>query len=66
MTVRKRTALRLNAYALVSDAVEGGVKLGWQRAFKYTDDPSEEVFQDAVTRAVMENLDEVINWDRSG
>ena len=66
MTARKRTALRLNAYTLVSDAIDHGVEVGWQRAFKYTDDPSSEVFMENVKRSVMELINEVVSWERSG
>ena len=66
MTKRTRTALRLNAYTLVSEAVERGVQLGWRRAFKHTDDPTEDAFIENVQRSVMELIDEVVNWERSG
>mgnify|MGYP001616642053 FL=1 len=61
-----RTRLRLNAYALVSDAVERGIELGWNRAYKHTDDPQKDVFVEAMTRSVMELIDEVVGWERSG
>ena len=66
MTKRTRTALRLNAYTLVSEAVERGVELGWNRAFKHTDDPQKDTFVEAVRRSVMELINEVVNWERSG
>lgn len=49
---------RAKVYDLVVEAVEFGVRLGWNRAHKHTPTPSEEVFKDAMERAIMECIDE--------
>jgi hypothetical protein len=67
MAVRRtKPALRLQAYHLVSEAVENGVVLGWNRAHKHTDTPSAEAVHDAMARSVMERLAEIVDWERSG
>lgn len=49
-----------NAYAAVTEAVERGVAFGWRRAFKHSDDPSEEFARDTIVREVMVALDDVV------
>lgn len=48
-----RRGLRVDAYGVMSRAVEEGVGYGWQRAHKYDDAPEPEEIKEQVARAVM-------------
>ncbi len=45
--------LRVNAYLVMSNAVEEGVAYGWNRAHKHTDAPDPAAIRDAIEAAVM-------------
>lgn len=55
--------LRFASYSIVSHAVEQGISLGYRRAHKHTDTPSEDLILESVLREVMGCLDEVIQWE---
>jgi hypothetical protein len=52
--------VRVNVYAVISDAVERGVETGYYRAHKHTDKPSKATVELAVYDAVMSEISEVI------
>jgi len=52
--------VRVNAYKVVSDAVEQGAIYGWYRAHKYTDKPVEDDAVEAIRQAVLNELCEVL------
>jgi hypothetical protein len=47
-----------NYYAIISECLETGCRLGVKRAFKHTDDPTLGQIQEAVYDAVMLELNE--------
>ncbi len=49
-------------YAILERAVEEGVLLGYRRAFKHTDNPSESAIADAITDAVMLTITDVFSF----
>ena len=53
-------SIRVDAYAIVSRAVEEGVAYGWNRAHKHTDTPDEQAIHAAITDAVLGTLCEVL------
>ena len=55
--------LRINAYAVLSRAVEEGVAFGYRRAHKHTDKPDEEALAQAIGQAVMDAISEVFDFD---
>ena len=63
----KRT-IKLHTYSIVEDAVESGLRLGWQRAVKHIEsdmpldliDP--DMAQERMLTTVMEMLSEVVVW----
>ena len=55
--------VRLNAYAILSRAVEEGAACGVRRAYKHNDQPSEEQVTEAVERGVMNAICEVLRFD---
>lgn len=55
--------LKANTYTVVVRAVEEGVYLGYRRAFKHLDSPTEETIIENIEREVMNALCEVIHFD---
>ena len=53
--------MRANEYAVLEQAVETGVNLGWTRAHKHNSDPTENAIKDAIYSAV---LSEICEWFR--
>lgn len=49
-------------YTILERAVEEGVLLGYRRAFKHTDNPSESAIADAITDAVMLTITDVFSF----
>lgn len=58
----KKQRLTFRAYAIIDRAVEEGITRGWNRAHKHMDDPSVETIKDCINMAVMEQLNEVIEF----
>lgn len=54
---------KLNAFEVVSRAVEEGIATGYRRAHKHTDKPEEEVLKDALQQEVISALCEVIVFE---
>jgi hypothetical protein len=54
-----------NTYAVLERAVEEGVAYGYTRAFKYTDNPTDEQIQQAVQDAVLNSILEWFNINDS-
>lgn len=61
-SIKPSAEVRLNVYAVIDDAVEIGVAHGLRRAYKHTDAPTDDEIIDAIRRAVMDTLGEVIVW----
>lgn len=45
-----------NTYKVLAMAVEEGINYGYQRAFKHTDTPSEEVVKIAIEESVLSSI----------
>lgn len=48
--------MKANEYKILSEAVEEGVSYGYQRAFKYSDNPTHDAIQAAIVDAVMTEI----------
>ena len=48
--------MKANEYLVLSEAVEEGVSYGYQRAFKYSDNPTPDAIQAAIVDAVMSQV----------
>jgi hypothetical protein len=57
----KRT-VKLNAYNLISNAVDSGVAYGLRRAYKHTETPSQEDITESVAREVMNEICNVLDF----
>lgn len=55
--------MKVKLYGIIERAIEEGIQLGYRRAFKHTDDPSEEAIVESISLAVMYNIDEVMSFD---
>lgn len=63
-----RGQVTMNAYAVIARAVEEGIRYGLNRADKYAEDDrltetQRERVEDAVSRAVMLALDDVLKFE---
>ena len=60
----RRLRLRRNTdYRVMEACVENGIALGWNRAHKHTDEPSEELLREKMYISVMEMVCEAFNFD---
>jgi len=55
--------MKANFYAIIMEAVERGLEIGWNRALKHTDVPDYQTIIDKQADAIIELLDEKIIWD---
>ncbi len=55
--------VRINAYSVISEAVERGTAYGVHRAYKHTNKPSHDAIAEAVRDAVMSELCEVLLFE---
>jgi hypothetical protein len=58
------TKLFMRVYSIIDDAVEKGVNFGMYRAHKHISTPSEDDMKEAIKSAVMDELTEVIDFDK--
>jgi hypothetical protein len=49
----ERGALRVRAYPVLIEAVEAGVAIGWNRAFKHEDAPHADTIREHIEREVL-------------
>jgi len=54
--------MRPNTYIILQRAVESGSILGYRRAFKHVENPTEEQIVEALTDAVMLTISEVFDF----
>lgn len=59
---RKKIKPTLDSYRIIRDAVDIGIGFGYRRAHKHMDNPTEETITQAISDAVMLELDNVIKW----
>ena len=58
-----KVKLKVKVWNVVSEAVEHGVVLGYNRAHKHTDNPDADMIQNHIQEAVMIELSEVVDFD---
>ena len=51
--------MKPNTYVILERAVEEGARLGYRRAFKHVENPSEEAIVEAIVDGVMLSVSEV-------
>lgn len=60
--LRAKQVVKVNLWAVVSDAVERGTRVGWKRAHKHTDEPDEETIAVEIHLAIMNELAEYLDF----
>ena len=55
--------MRAKEYPLLSNCVENGIKLGWNRAFKHTDEPGTDLIHRKIYEAILEEILECFELD---
>lgn len=63
---RFKIYMKINAYTVISERIDQGVKVGYRRAFKYTEHPDEDYVIETIANEVLNALSEVIIWDDVG
>jgi hypothetical protein len=63
MKNHKTSQLRPRTYNVLQLAIEDGVKCGWHRAHKHTENPNEEDIYQAIESAVMDSICEWFIFD---
>jgi len=61
--VQLASRVRIDAYKIIDDAVESGVRYGFSRAHKHADSPSKEHVIEEIHRQVMNSLCEILKFD---
>jgi hypothetical protein len=54
--------VRVNAYAVISRAVEDGIPGGYRRAFKHNDNPTEDQIFESIRDYVMNEICDVLQF----
>jgi hypothetical protein len=55
--------MKPNYYKIFREAIEIGVGFGYRRAYKHTDEPSEEILKDEIIEAIMIEIHEWVDFD---
>jgi len=58
-----KASIRLDAYKIINDSIDRSINYGWNRAHKHTDSPSVELIKEEISKAIMNDLCELINFD---
>lgn len=54
--------MKINLYALIDDAVERGVAMGHERAYRHADAPSREYVNSSISHEVMNAICEFVDF----
>ena len=55
--------MKPRTYRILERAVEEGFRIGYQRAFKYVDSPTEHGIEESVVREIMNSVCEVFTFE---
>jgi hypothetical protein len=55
--------MKPNYYLIISDCVEKGIALGFDRAHKHVDNPTSFVIKEKIDSAIMELINEYFTFD---
>jgi len=59
--IKAKATLKLNAYHILMERVEAGLRYGWHRAHKHTDKPDMEAILNAQEEAVSNEIAEILD-----
>ena len=57
--------MKPKTYNILSEAIEDGIRYGYQRAYKHTDDPDRGVIENEIYRAIMEQIEQYFDFEES-
>ena len=60
----KSSKIKVNLYSILEEAIERGTRYGYHRAFKHTDNPTEDQIIDDVLQNIMTEVCGVIDFDK--
>ncbi len=55
--------LKVNTYNVLEECIEIGISGGWNRAFKHSDDPSEDYIKEQILHYIMLQVCEKFKFD---
>lgn len=55
--------LKVNTYVVLSECIEIGINMGWNRAHKHTDNPNEEQLKEEIERYILLQISEKFKFD---
>ena len=58
-----RQFIQVKLYSIIQRAVEEGIEMGYNRAYKYTDTPTRDIMVENLEREIMNSLSEVIDFE---
>lgn len=61
--INVKCSVKLDAYRIISDAVDVGICSGWNRAHKHTETPSQQHVIDELHKSIMNQLCEILKFD---
>ena len=56
---------KINAFEVITRAIEEGVDAGWRRAYKYSEAPPENEVKEAMIESVINAITEVVIFDEN-
>ena len=57
-----QNSIKLNSYAIISEAVERGISAGYRHSYKHIDTPDEDMVKEHIYQDIMNELSEIIVW----
>lgn len=57
------SSVKIDAYKVIDDAVDKGIRYGYHRSYKHVEQPSEDLMIEEIRRAVMNELCEILKFD---
>lgn len=57
--------MKANEYQVLQTAVDEGVSWGFARAYKYTEEPTEDQLREAIKQAVLDSICDWFKFDES-
>lgn len=55
--------MRVKAWLVLDDCIERGIELGYNRAFKHLDDPTDSQIKELIYTAIMSEVGEYFEYD---
>ena len=55
--------MKVNEYLVMTECVENGINRGYYRAFKYADNPSEDVIKETIYNDIMSEICQYFHFE---